>query len=62
MIYLSPAHGRPPSKDPKRNDMRIRLTDSEREKLDYCSEKTGKNKSDIIREGIDLVYQKLNKK
>lgn len=59
---MSPAHGRPPSKDPKRNDMRIRLTDSEREKLDYCSEVTGMNKSDIIRRGIDLVFEELNKK
>lgn len=58
---MSPAHGRPPSKDPKRNDIRIRLTDSEREKLDFCSEKTGMSKSDIIRKGIDLVYEELTK-
>lgn len=58
---MTPAHGRPPSKDPKRNDMRIRLTDSEREKLDFCSEKTGMSKSDIIRKGINLVYEDLTK-
>ncbi len=62
MIYLSPAHGRPPSKDPKRNDTRIRLTDGEREKLDFCSKQTGMTKADIIRKGIDLVYQKVTKK
>lgn len=62
MVRLSPAHGRPPSKDPKRNDTRIRLTDSEREKLDYCAEQTGMTKADIIRKGIDLVYQEITKK
>ena len=29
---MTPAHGRPPSKDPKRNDTRIRLTESEAQK------------------------------
>lgn len=62
MIYLSPAYGRPPSKDPKRNDTRIRLTDSEREKLDFCARQTGMTKADIIRKGIDLVYQEVTKK
>lgn len=59
---MSPAHGRPPSKDPKRNDTRIRLTDSEVEKLNYCAKQTGRTKADIIREGIDLVYKKITKK
>lgn len=58
-VVMSPAHGRPPSKDPKRNDTRIRLTDAEREKLEFCAEKTGMTKADIIRRGIDLVYQKI---
>lgn len=60
--YTSPAKGRPPSRDPKRNDTRIRLTDSEAEKLQYCSEKTGLTKADIIRKGIDLVYAEVTKK
>lgn len=58
---MAPAHGRPPSKDPKRNDTRIRLTDGEREKLDFCANKTGLTKADIIRKGIDLVYRELTK-
>lgn len=57
-----PDKGRPPSKDPKRNDTRIRLTDKEREKLNICSKKTGMTKSDIIRKGIDLVYESVTKK
>jgi len=59
---MSPAHGRPPSKDPKRNDTRIRLTDSEAEKLEYCSKITGMTKADVIRKGIDLVYTEVTKK
>lgn len=59
---MSPAHGRPPSKDPKRNDTRIRLTDSEAEKLDYCSKMTGMTKADVIRKGIDMVYAEVTKK
>ena len=60
--YMSPAKGRPPSRDPKRNDTRRRLTDSEAEKLQYCSEKTGLTKADIIRKGIDLVYAEVTRK
>ncbi len=59
---MASSRGRPPSKDPKRNDTRIRLTDNERKKLDLCAEKTGKTKADIIRKGIDLVYQEITKK
>ena len=59
---MSPAKGRPPSKDPKRNDTRIRLTDSEAEKLELCSKETGLTKADVIRKGIDLVYAEVTKK
>lgn len=59
---MSPAKGRPPSKDPKRNNTRIRLTDREAEKLEFCSEKTGLTKADVIRKGIDLVYAEVTKK
>ncbi len=59
---MSPAHGRPPSKDPKRNDTRIRLTDSEAQKLEFCAKETGKTKADIIRMGIDMVYEMVTKK
>ncbi|WP_105129931.1 hypothetical protein [Streptococcus suis] len=52
--------GRPTS-DPKDYQMRIRLSNSHKEKLDEIELATGKNKSDIIREGIDLVYQNTTK-
>lgn len=59
---MSPAKGRPPSKDPKRNNTRIRLTDSENEKLEYCAQKTGMTKADVIRKGIGMVYAEATKK
>jgi len=58
---LSPAYGRPPSKDPKTHQQRIRMSDKEIEMLEYCCMATGKTKADIIREGIKRVYDGLKK-
>lgn len=55
---MTPRTGRP-TDDPKLNQYRIRLTDSEIEKLEYCARMTGKTKAEIIREGIDRIYQEL---
>ncbi|MDO4282342.1 MAG: hypothetical protein Q4D02_01785 [Clostridia bacterium] len=52
--------GRPTS-DPKNLNTRIRLSETDVKKLNYCCKKTGKLKSEIIREGIDKVYTELNK-
>ena len=51
--------GRPPSADPKGFAMRIRLTSSERQKLESCSNALGKTKADIIRQGIEQIFQEL---
>lgn len=58
---MSPAHGRPPSKNPKEHQKRIRMSDEDVGILDYCCKKTGKTQSDIIREGIRKVYSELKK-
>jgi predicted DNA-binding protein len=50
--------GRPTS-DPKRNETRIRLSDEQLRKLTVCCEKTGMTKADVIRKGIDLVYEQV---
>jgi len=55
---LSPRIGRPPSSDPKRNETRIRMTDQEVEKLEYCAKVLGLTKAEVIRRGIDEMYQK----
>ena len=59
---MAPAQGRPPSKNPKRNDTRIRLTDEEAQKLQYCASALNLTKADVIRKGIDMVYAELRKK
>ena len=55
---MSPKTGRPTS-EPKNNRESFRLSDEDIMKLKFCTEKTGLSKTDIIREGIDLVYAKL---
>jgi len=58
---LTPRTGRPPSDNAKTLSTRIRLSDSDVEKLNYCSRTSGKTKADIIREGIDKVYQEIQR-
>lgn len=58
---MSPRNGRPPSKDPKIHETRIRMSDNDIEKLEYCCKMTGLTKAEVIRKGIDEVYKKLKK-
>ena len=55
---MSPRTGRPTS-EPKGNRESFRLSDSDMGKLKYCVEQTGMKKVDIIRKGIDLVYNEI---
>lgn len=50
-----------PTDDPKNLNTRIRLSQNDIDKLEYCCKKTGKKKSEIIREGIDKVYNEIKK-
>lgn len=58
---MSPRNGRPTT-EPKQNRKSYRLSDEDMRKLHFCVEKTGMSETDIIRHGIDLVYQKIAKK
>lgn len=57
---MSPRTGRP-TNNPKTLNTRIRMSKEDIDKLEYCCKKTGKLKSEIIREGIDKVYKELEK-
>lgn len=46
-----------PTAAPKTNNYRIRMTDEELKKLEACCKKTGLSKADVIRQGIDRIYQ-----
>lgn len=54
--YVSPRTGRP-TKDPKNLRLELRLSDSDAEKLDFCCKTLGMTKAEVIRQGIDKVYQ-----
>lgn len=57
---MTPRTGRP-TDDPKKHETRIRMSDEDIRVLEYCCEKTGKTKADIIRMGIRKVYEGLKK-
>ncbi len=57
---MSPRTGRPTT-DPKKHDTRIRMSDEDVQILEYCAEKTGLTKAEIIRKGIKTVYEQLKK-
>ena len=47
--------------NPKDVTIRARVDKSTVEKLDYLVEKNNSNRSDIIRKGIDIQYEKSTK-
>lgn len=48
-----------PTNDPKNLSTRIRLSEEDVRRLEYCSEQTGLTKAEIIRQGIKEVYTKI---
>ncbi len=56
---MSPRTGRPPSKDPKKHETRIRMSDEDIQILEYCCKMTELSKADVIRRGIREVYAKI---
>ena len=57
---MSPRTGRP-TEAPKTGRIELRLSDQDREMLEFCCEATGKTKAEVIREGIQKVYEGLKK-
>ena len=57
---MSPRTGRP-TDNPKNLSTRVRLSESDISMLEYCCDRTGKRKSEIIRIGIKKVYDELKK-
>lgn len=58
---MSPRTGRPKSENPKNIQLKIRADKTLIQDLDYCCEKLGKNRSDIIRLGIKRVKSDIEK-
>ncbi|MBS6752748.1 MAG: ribbon-helix-helix protein, CopG family [Firmicutes bacterium] len=57
---MSPRTGRP-TDNPKQLSTRVRLSQEDVDRLEYCAEKTGQSKADIIRQGIKSVYDRLKR-
>lgn len=59
---MSPRTGRPPSDNPKGHRKSYRLSDEDMMKLEICIKGTGLTATDVIRKGIDSIYQEVIKK
>ncbi len=57
---MSPRTGRP-TDNPKKERLELRLSDDDIIKLEYCCQQTKLSKAEILRQGLDLVYQKLKR-
>lgn len=50
-----------PTNDPKTVLKHFRMSDEDLRKLKFCAEQTGLSESEIVRKGIENVYQELKK-
>ena len=50
-----------PTNEPKNNVLQIRTSDEFTRKLDFCCEHTNMTKADVIRLGVEKVYEELKK-
>lgn len=50
-----------PTDDPKTTTVRTRISESDSEMLEELVEKTGLNKSEILRRGIEIQHKNLDK-
>ncbi len=50
-----------PTDDPKILSTRVRLSRDDIQRLEYCAQVTGMKKSEVIRQGIKEVYERLKK-
>jgi len=58
---VSPRTGRP-TEDPKKLRLELRLSDRDTEKLDFCCKALNLTKAEVLRRGLDKVYQDAIKK
>lgn len=49
-----------PTDDPKTERLEMRISSQDIKKLDFCCEKTGKRRAEIIRMGIQKIYEELS--
>lgn len=59
---MSPRMGQKLTDNPRNVRLEIRLTQSESKTLEECADKMGTTKTEVIKEGVRLVKEKLDKK
>lgn len=57
---MSPRTGRP-TDNPKNHETRIRMSDTDIERLNYCCKTFGLPKAEIIRRGVAKMYEEAQK-
>lgn len=53
--------GRPPSDDSKKDRIFVRVDKETQEKLAECTQMLDTTRSEVVRKGIDMVYDSLKK-
>lgn len=53
--------GRPPSDNPLKERLYLRVDESTKTMLDACTDKLKTTRSDVVRKGIKMVYDELQK-
>ena len=59
---MSPRTGRPLKENKMERRLQIRVADETVEKLDFCAKRLNGSRSEIIREGIDLIFEREKNK
>lgn len=61
MRTISPRTGRPPKVDAKHEKITIRLNEKTLERLQWCADKLGVTRTQVIEKGIDKVEAEIKK-
>ena len=51
-----------PTDDPKTLILRMRISEEDKQRLEYCAKQTGLTQSEIVRRGIRETYDRLTAK
>lgn len=59
---MSPRTGRPLKPNARHEDLNIRLTQEEKNDIQYCADKLGISRTDAVLKGIELLKKQIDKK
>ena len=56
---MSPRTGRPPKDNARKNDLNIRLTDEEKQEIQFVADALGMTRTNTILKGIRILKEKI---